>query len=800
MYNYQLKIAFRNLQKNGLNSLINLFGLSVGMAVAILILLWVKNQASFDTYNTNYDQIYRITSLSKTDGNSVSGSETSPYLLATEAKKEIPDIESATRFYLLKWDNKIIKVNNNAYAEKTGVYADNNWFHIFTYDYIQGTADQFGILPNTVILTARLAKKYFGTNTAVGQTLLIDNTSFTVQAVVKDNPYNSSFPFDIFIPLSAHFSNPGILTNDSRWGTAIYETFIKIRKGADRQQIENELTALYRKNAEMGSDASLYLRALKDIHFESDITFSQTPHGDRKQIYYFIALGILLLSVASINYINLVISRTASRGKEIAVKKIMGAENRNIFQQFMIESILTCLLALILSIAIIIATLPVFRNHFNTYFEFDPLSPGIWLILPGTLLLTVLLTAIYPAFLLSSVNPINALKGINVLHLNKNNFRRIFVVFQFSITIILIIVTLVVFRQLNFVRMGDNGYRQSRIFSFSLPFQLAIDKKSNKEGLIAAIKENISSNAGVAAVCMSDQPVENIKNTITGSLSWDGKSSEFVPTVTQLSADGDFKKVFMPAVSSGRWFNNDLSDQHNFILNETALRALGISAPVIGRHIVFQNDSGSIIGVVKDFHYRSYYETITPLIITNNPRWRLNMFVRIDPGRGPQSILKATESIWKQYFPDYPFEYKFLDDSYNQLYIADIQNSFLVTAFSIITVIISCLGLLGLSYFSIERRMKEIMIRKQLGAGIYNIVMLLCKDFLKLIILGILIGSPVAWVMANNWLQNFAYKTDISWWLFLISWAIAIFVAFGSISIILFKAAYSNPSRYLRIE
>lgn len=806
MLKYQLTIAWRNLKKNGFDNIINMIGLSVAMAVAILILLWVKNQTSFDTYHAGYDLIYRISCERKTEGNGINRTETSPYLIAAEAKREIPEIATATRCYPLKWDNKIIRAGDNIYSEKAGVYVDENWFRVFTYEFVEGNVERSGLSPNTAVLTDKLAEKYFGTSAAVGRTLYIDNKGYTVQGVVKDNPYNSSFPFEIFLPVSAHFSRPGTLESDSFWGAAIYETFIKFRSPTDKRKVEQELTAIYRKNTGDGMEAGIYLRALKDIHFESDITFSQSPHGDRNQIYFFIVLGILLLGVASINYINLVISRTASRGKEIAMKKIIGAENKTIFQQFIIESILTCLFSLVLSIAIVIAVLPVFRNHFHVYFEFNPLSADMWLILAGTLVTTVLLTAIYPALLLSSVDPLGALKGMRVLKVSKNTFRKAFIVFQFAITVILIVFTLVIFRQLNFARAGDAAYRQSQIFSFSLPFQLIADKKGDGggpgglSGLIATLKADISSNAGVEAVCLSDQPVEDVKSTVSGNLYWDGKSDAITPTVTQLSADGDFKKVFLPVVESGRWFTNDPKDQHNFILNETALRELGIPGPVVGRHMVFQGDSGSIIGVVKDFHYRSYYEKIAPLIITNNPMWQLIMFVRINPLKNPGRILMATEKAWKQYFPEYPFEYTFLDDSFNQLYEADIANSFLVSTFSMITILISCLGLLGLSYFSVQRRMKEIMIRKQLGAGIFPIVMLLCKSFLEPIALGIAIGSPVAWILAGRWLRNFAYRTDVSWWLFPTSWAIAILVAIGSVSIILFKAAYSNPARYLRME
>jgi putative ABC transport system permease protein len=790
------KIAWRSLGKSRMISFINITGLSIGMAAAILILLWVQNEFNYDNYHPDANRIYRITFSNKDKIQKWNGS---PFLLAKAAKDEIPEIENATKFLLATWNNPVLNINNEFYKEKNAVFVDDAWFKLFHYDYAEGNASAFYQNLNNIILTESLAKKYYGNSSAVGQMIRIDTTLYQVQAVVNDNPSNSSFQFNIFFPLEKHLSDFEAAQNENSWHQFGWETFVVLNQTASAEKVTKKLNELFK---EKSGDAAInaFLTSLKDIHFETGIGNGAIAHGDKKVALIFALLGILLLLIACINYVNLSTARASLRLKEISIKKIIGADRKALFQQFMVESFLTSTIAILFALLIIRLSLPFFNSFTEKHFTFSLTSMQLWEVLGGTLLFTILLNGIYPALLLSSLKPFAILRGMNVLKIKNTFLRKVFVVSQFTMAVALIIGTIVIFKQLNFIQQQSEGYNRSQIFSVSIPSAWFNNHKEiNKEQHIKTFKQELLNTTGIENATITSGSVINIQMSMSGIVSWDGKDPDFNPSVSVISVDPDFREIFPLQIKEGRWFEpGNISDKHSYILNETALETFGIREPYIGQRFIFTGDTGQITGIVKDFHYQSYHEKIGPMVMVN-AGWANSLFLKASVFQIPQS-LKATEKIWKQFFPQQPFEYSFLDEAFDQLYRSDIKTSTLIGFFACITIIISCLGLFGLAAFIAEQRIKEIGIRKIMGASVQNIVTLLSTDFLKLIFIAAIIAFPVAWWAMNKWLQDFAYRIEISWWMFLAAGLLAIVIALITVSFQAIKAAIANPVKALRTE
>lgn len=779
-------------------TMINVFGLGVGMAAAVLIALWVQNELSFDKLQPDAKNIYRIKvrlSISKTE---TWVWENSQYVLGDFAQRQIPEITDVTRLKSHYGDLNM-RYGDRLITEKKSAYVDDHWFKIFHYDVVDGSTDGFVKNPFSIIITESTAKKYFGDNEAVGKVLRLDTVNYQVQAVVKDNPANSSFQYNLLMPIAAQFTDPQQKKNALEWGNYNYLTFLKLRPGANTASVATKIKSIVHQNKKGDKgDQKFELISLPDIHFENDLQSSSILHGNRTMVNVFMVLGALLLITACINYVNLTTARASLRSKEVSVRKIVGADRLHLFGQFMSESLLVSFSALVLALILVEAAMPWFKTFTGKAFENPFMSPVILLILGVTLLVSFLLNGLYPAALLSSFQPLNVFRGKSMLNFKDVNLRRVLVVAQFTISVVLIVGTLVIYGQLRFMQTMDPGYNRSQVFSFSFPYWTIphFDYKKSDE-LLKTVKQQLKEQSATSNVAMAGSGLVDFGNASSGGFDWAGRPKDFDPSFAPLRADVDFQNLMQIRMKEGRWFRDDISDQKNAILNETAVKLTGLHEPIIGQRFVHQGDTGVIIGVVQDFHYKSLHDKIGPMVISNNPGE--GFYIKTAPGNTAAAIAAAGK-IWKQYFPNTPFAYDFLDETYNNLYKQEQQSSVLITLFALIAIFISALGLLGLAAFAAEQKVKEIGIRKVLGASMQHIVRLLSVDFIKMVCIASIIAFPLAYWAMNKWLQGFAYRISLSWWIFIGAAAIALLIALITVSIQAIKAAVANPVNSLRSE
>ncbi len=793
------KTAFRNLLKNKATSFINLFGLSIGMTAAVFIFLWVQNEISFDNYHPGKENIYRITSAIPISKTETWVWEHAPGPAAALALKEIPEVEKAARARINSWGGPVLTVNNKLFQEKTTAYVDKTWFNVFHYDFVEGNALSFGQHPFSIILTESKAKKYFGEAPALGQVVRVDTINYTVQGVVKDNPVNSSFQFDIMFQMEGYLSNPEALKDDKTWNNFNDMTFLQLRPDANRLLVESKLNGIINKNRSKNT-AKLSIEPLGDMYFESDLQSSVLPHGSKKATYIFSILGLLLLLTACINYVNLTTARASLRAKEVSVRKIIGAQKGDLFFQFIAESLTISIFSLLVTLLLIQLCLPLFNAITEKSFQLPLTSVAMWQVLLGTLLFATVLNGLYPAALLSSFKPLNVFRGKSVLKLRDGSIRKGLVVFQFTLSMILIIGTMVIYRQLQFVQTSNPGYNISQVASIQIPYKAygSLNDKA-QQAFFSSMKHELQSEPNIAAVCGGGAEIDNVSGFSSGNADWDGRDTTFNPSIARLSVDEDFQKMFQLQLKSGHWFKPGNEDLHNYIVNEEAEAELNMHKPTIGQRFTWGGDTGRIIAVVKDFHFKSMHEKIGPMVLMNNQGSDGYFFIKTTPGNIPKA-LSAASSVWAKFIPGQPFAYNFLDDSFNNLYKTDIKTSRLIFIFSIIAIIISALGLFGLATFTAERRTREIGIRKVLGASVQQITTLLSREFVILVLIAIVIASPLAWWMMNKWLQDFAYRINLSAWIFIAAGVLALLIALLSVSVQAIKTAVANPVKSLRTE
>jgi putative ABC transport system permease protein len=789
LINYLLT-AWRSLRKYFGVSLINIFGLSAGMTAAILIFLWVHNEKSFDSYHPDAGRIYRITAHITSAKWTW---ETTPLSLAQPIRTKVPEVEALTA--MEPSYAPAFRLGNELVTEKHCVYVDSAWFTLFHYDFLQGSAADFFRHPFSLILTQTAAKKYFGNKDPIGRTIHVDTLDYRVAAVVKDNRANSSFQFDILIPVDAYLSNPGNRTNDMENGNFNYLTFLKLRPGANPVKVGAAITRILTRDDRKNSNV-LSLTPLTDIHFETDLTNGgdTIEHANPSTVYIFTILGSFLLIIACINYVNLTTARSSLRAKEVGIRKIVGAARTSLFIQFVIESLVISAISFGITVVLVSLAMPFFRELSGRNFTAPLSSPVTWKIFGLTLLAATVLNGIYPALLLSSFRPVNALKGLAILRFKDVNLRRGLVVLQFTFSIVLIAATIIIQRQMEYIQHLDPGYDRSQVFWFWMPW----DAQSH----VASVKKELQSYAGISGVAVGNNgSVVQITSSNSGSADWDGHDSSFSPTVYQVNADEDYAGVLHLQMAKGRWFDaRQPTDRHNFILNETAVNEfINLRKPVIGQRFSFQGDTGKIIGVVKDFHFASLHNKIKPLVFYDRSDWRTILIVKTQPGKTTGALAEA-RAIWQRFVPGKPFDYTFLDDEFNSLYKADQKTAALILLFSGIAILISCLGLVGLAAFTAQRRIREIGIRKVLGASVSNIIKLLSWEFVRLVLIAVGIATPIAWWSMHRWLQDFAYHIPLGAWTFALAGLIATGIALLTVSSQSIKAASANPAKNLRTD
>ena len=785
------KTAWRSLLKNKFYSAINISGLAVGLATGILLLLWVQNEKSFDKFNNDYQNIYRISSHFNSNGESQTWTGV-PGPLAVFAKS-MPEVQS-----IVRTQNEFDQVLSN--KDRTKIFdgnkvaaVDSGFFNLFSFQLLQGNKAALFPNINSVVLTKSTAQKLFGGEDAIGKTIIFNKTNFTVTGVLKDFPGNSSIQYDAIFPMgyleqqfTASGGNGDWKTIDEDMGNFGFTTFIKLQPNANPESVGQQFSKDYKKARNGDTQASFGLQKLATIHLIN----ADGNDAALRMVQIFMLVVILLLVIASINYVNLSTARSLIRAKEVGIRKIIGAKKQQLFFQFTIETILLFCFATVLAIILIFLLMPLYNGISGKTLSFSLTDINVWKVVGLAVVGTLVASSIYPAFLLSSFKPIETLKGKISSGLGIATFRKALVVFQFAISVILLVSTIIMGNQMSFIKNKDLGYDKSYVFSVPLT-----DEVVNH---LDAVKTELKNNPGILNVAASNADDFSNVSQSTGDLDWTGKPANSVMMITQVSADRDFIPTMKIQFLEGGNFAGTPADSSHFILNETAVKKMGLKLPYIGQQISFHNNKGTIIGVVKDFNFQSLKEKIAPLIFFTG--WDKNILYVRTTGQNAQQAIASVEKQYKKYAGDIPFKYNFLDKSFEAQYKADQRSGILFKVFAGIAILISCLGLFGLATYTAEVKRKEIGIRKVLGSSISGIVQMISKDFLKLVIIAIVIAVPIGWWAMNKWLEGFAYRINISGWVFVLAGTIALLIALLTVTFQAIKAAVANPVDSLRSE
>jgi len=788
MFKNYFKTAWRSLRNNKTYSFINITGLAVSLAVSILLLLWVSDELSYDRFNVNAQHIYKL--APKFDEQNVW--YMSPAPIAVYAKKEVPEVQDACRI-TDNWAVSVFEYNGKKLNEWHNCLADASLFSMFTFPFIEGNPQHPFTDAHSIVLSETTAKKFFGSEDPMGKVLKGDDKKlYRVTGVMKDMPANSYIHYNIvfnFQQLEQEYdTSNSFKTLNANWDLYNYETFVLLKPNANPSLTAQKLSTIHRHNYNIPANKNLtYLFApLTKLHLYS----LDGKEQGMMVVRVFLIVALIVLLIACINYVNLITARAIKRSKEISMRKIVGAGKAELFMQFLSESLLTFLIALILATGIIYLVMPLYNNLSGKNIVFKPWSPNVLAVYGVTMLLTLLLAGIYPAITLSSFKPLEALKGKLSGVGSKGNFRKVLVVVQFSFSILLITSTIIIGKQLKYIREKNLGYDKENVFSFWM-------HNINKHYDVAA--NELQKQPGILGVTESGADIINNSSGST-DIDWDGKRTDQQSfSIVQMQIERNFLQVMGIQLLEGSGFTGSPADSANFILNETAIKAAGIKEPVIGKRLTFHGIKGVIAGVAKDFHFQDMHQKIQPLLMQYDKNWWGKMYVRTT-AKDASRALAAAEKVYKEYDTDHPFDYSFLDSQFNDLYKTDIHIGELFNCFAIITILISCLGLFGLVTFTAESRIKEIGVRKVLGASVPDIITLLSKDFLVLVLVAAAIAFPTAWYGLSNFLQAYAYRTDLSWWVFFVAGLLTICIALITISFRAIKAAIANPVKSLRTE
>jgi len=785
-----LKVAWRNLVRNKTYSFINITGLAIGLSCFLLIVLYVMDELSYDRYNTKADRIYRINSdirFGGTDLNMPTTSDTSN-------------------------GSKLIKKGDQFINEQNVAHGDSTLFSVFTLPSIQGDTKTALNEPNTVVITESTAKKYFNTTNAIGKTIETnDNNStiYKVTAVIKDIPRNSHFTFDFI------FSMDNV---DYGWGNYLshnFHTYLLLKEGTDpkvfesnfKQYIDNYVAQQAKQMMNI-SDMSEFEKAgnklvytlmpLTKLHLYSNRQFEISPGGNAQYVYIFSAVALFILVIACINFMNLTTARSANRAREVGIRKVLGTEKRELVTQFLSESTLLAAISLILAIGIAALVLPLFNNVAAKSLTLRSFITPIVLPLIIALPFVVgLLAGSYPAFYLSAFKPILVLKGKLNLGSKGGGFRNILVVFQFTASILLIIGTIVIYKQLNYIQTKNLGFKKDQVFIVNEAYAL----KNNSD----AFKNEMLKIPGVVSGTFSGYlpvPSSRSDNTFSKVPSFDSKNGF---NMQNWRIDYDYFKTLGMEIVKGRNFSKDFgADSNGIIINESTAKLIGYDDPIGQKLYTIRDNSDNsfitydIIGVVRNFHFESLRQNISPVsFILGRSRGFASFKINTS---NIHEIVKQAENKWKTLAPGMPFSHQFLDESFDEMYRNEQRVGKIALIFAVLAVFIACLGLFGLSTFIAEQRTKEIGIRKVLGASVQGIVRLLSKNFLILVLVSFIIAAPLAWYFMNSWLQDFAFRVDIGWWVFALAALIAVVIALTTVSFQAIRAALSNPVKSLRSE
>lgn len=796
MFKNMILVAIRNFLRDKWYSLLNILGLTIGMTFSVFLIFYIMDELSYDKYNEKADRICRINAYVKEPDKDTMKWAITPFPMAAALSKDYPEVEEAVRL----WDNgkTMFKNGGQRFYEDKIFFADSNVFKVFTHRFIEGNPQNALIAPNSLVLTQSLAVKYFGNSSAyVGKTLeSAGGDVYKVTAVIKDVPKNSHLLFNALLSRS---SLPADFANN--WGGFGFYSYVLLKPNVNAATFQAKLAPLYDKYlAEIFAQFNIKMRfgvqPITDIHLHSDTANEPEELGSLSYIYIFSAVSFFMLLIACINYMNLTTARSARRAKEIGIRKVTGSNKRQLVLQFLLESTLTALLALLLSIGFIALFLSTFNTLAGKFIGYTTLfQPVMLLILLSVVVFVGVVGGSYPAFYLSKFNPVDVLKGSLSKGSSNVTLRRALVVVQFSISMIMLICTWVVYEQMTYLRNKDLGFSKEQV--------LTVAANSNKDltSNIRSFKDEVRKNPHVLSVGTAQGvPGGGIPFNLFSIETKTGFVDKGVDVY--FGADEDFFKTLGIKVIKGRGFAGLPDTLRSVIVNESMVKEYGWGDNAVGKKIKYAGDTSNfyleVIGVVHDFNQKSLYNPIAPLMFLYRPT---NNVIQVKlAANNIEAGIASVEKTWNKLFPDLPFTYTFLDQDFDSQYAADQKRGKIFTAFSVLTIIITCLGLLGLIAFTTQQRQKEISIRKVMGANISQLVPLITKNFVALVALSCLIAFPVAWYFMSNWLKIFPYNTGLGIMPFLLSAITVLVITLLTVLFHTLKAAVANPVKALKTE
>ena len=790
MFRNYLKTALRNLGRNVSFSLINIAGLALGLACSLLIMLWVHEEYKVDAFHKNGARLYSVYLINHRDGQ-IDAWHGGPGLMADEMKRVLPDVHYASSF---AWNELATFEANNKIIKQNGNHAGADFFKMFSYPLLAGEASTALLTPSDIAISKKMAEDFFGSPAqAIGKTIRYQNSKdFRVSAVFDNLPKNSSTQFDYLLPWQQF-----VITHEwvKDWTNNGPTTLLMLRPGINPADFQKKIFRFldkYNNEQTPTSYLRLGIQRFGDIYLHSNFDKKGELSGGRIQyVQLFSIVAVFILLIACINFMNLTTARSMKRAREIGVRKVIGARRYGLIGQFIGEAMLIVGIAVIFSLIMVVLVMPAFNRLSSKEISIPFREPSFWWAMAGLILATGLVSGSYPALYLSSFRPARVLKGPMKFSTKALWFRKGLVVFQFVLSIILIIGTIVVSRQVDFIQTTNLGYDRENLVYIPLEGDLT--------GKYELFKNKAAALPGVSAVTrMTDLPTQ--LHNGTGGVDWPGKDQTRDIDFSYSFVGYDFIRSMHLELAQGRDFSKDFAtDSVGYIVNESALKIIGYKDPV-GKPLTFWKKKGTIIGVLKDFHLNSIHTKISPLILRLGEDADYgNALVRTAPGK-TKLALAGLEKISKDLNPKFPFTYQFADEEYQKLYTSEQMVGRLTNYFSFLAIFISCLGLLGLVLFTAEQRTPEFGIRKVLGASPASLFNLLSREFLSLVLIALVIASPIAWMAAQNWLQNFEYRVNVSWWMFLLAGLVALLIALVTISFQAIRTARANPVNSLRSE
>jgi ABC-type antimicrobial peptide transport system permease subunit len=783
-----LTVAIRSFLRQKFYSIINLVGLASGLTCALFIYLWVNDEVSKDKFHKDGEKIYQILSnINLGDGELLTWT-TTPGPLAEDIREKSPEVELTVRVMSNRSD--LFQYEDKSFIE-SGCLADPDFFKLFSFNILSGRPNTDTADISSISISHQLAQKLFGNDDPIGKMVKVNNqVDYTIAAVFEDVGSQSSFKFDYVIPFEVYKKQRG---NGFNWGNYDHPTYVKLFDASLAQQaidkINERRLAFAKAQGNTSSSASFYMQPFTDNYLNSHFENGKPVGGRIKYVRIFTVVAIFILVIACINFMNMATARAVNRAKEVGVRKVVGAQRKSLIFQFIGESMMISLLSMILALLITYVLLPFFNILVAKQIVISLSDTMFWVSALVIVCVTGILAGTYPAFFLSSYQPALALKDASSSKGGSGSLRKALVVFQFTLTVILVASSLVIYNQIQFIFNKNIGYNRESVLSFPL--------RGSLRNEYDAFKNEALQYPGIATISKADNSLVQVNNQ-NASVSWPGKSDTESIFFRTVCVDYDYLETMGLEVIQGRSFKKEFSDTNTFVISKRAADIMGLEEP-IGAEIVQWGTKGRIIGIVNDFHSRSMHEAIDPIVFMFRPQWTGRAFIKFD-SRKTAEVLPNLEKVYTKYNPQYPFTYTFLDDDFEKLYNNERVISSLALSFTVMAIIISGLGLLGLAAYTAERKRKEISIRKTMGASVAGIVTMMSADFVKLSIIAAVIGCPTAWYLMTKFLEGYAYHTKLGWKLFVLTACCILLISLITVIFQVAKAAVANPIDALRNE